>query len=126
MSSTTQIEWTDATWNTEYTALKINARDRADAKERKRENRSGVQDLFTGIEADIQETTIDEIVDEQKALAARDALNILREFGPISFSGLWEILLQAHMLRVTDVKDICVELAKSGAIERTWGGGNRK
>jgi hypothetical protein len=30
------------------------------------------------------------------------------------------------MLRVTNVKDICVDLAKSGAIEQPWGGGTRK
>jgi hypothetical protein len=111
---------------TEYGALKINARDRADAKERKREIKSGSQDLFSGLEADIQETTVDEIVDEQKILASADTLDILREFGPLSFSGLWEMLLQAYMLRVTNVKDICVELAKIGKIETTWGNGTRK
>jgi three-Cys-motif partner protein len=111
---------------TEYNVLKLNARDRADAKERKRESRSGSSDLFSGLDADIQETTIDEIVEEQKTLASQEVLNILREFGPISFSGLWEIILQAYMLRVTNVKDICVDLAKTGAIEQPWGGGTRK
>ena len=108
---------------TEYNVL---TRDRADAKERKRESRSGSSDLFSGLDADVQETTIDEIVEEQKTLASQDVLNILREFGPISFSGLWEIILQAYMLRVTNVKDICVDLAKTGAIEQPWGGGTRK
>jgi hypothetical protein len=111
---------------TEYNVLKLNARDRADAKERKRESRSGSSDLFSGLDADVQETTIDGIVEEQKTLASQDVLNILREFGPISFSGLWEIILRAYMLRVTNVKDICVDLAKSGAIEQPWGGGTRK
>jgi three-Cys-motif partner protein len=111
---------------TEYNVLKLNARDRADAKERKRESRSGSSDLFSGLDADVQETTIDEIVEEQKTLASQEVLNILLEFGPISFSGLWEIILQAYMLRVTNVKDICVVLAKSGAIEQPWGGGTRK
>jgi len=54
---------------TEYNALKLNARDRADAKERKREVKTGSADLFSGLDADIQEATIDEIVEEQKALA---------------------------------------------------------
>jgi three-Cys-motif partner protein len=111
---------------TEYEALKINARDRADAKERKRENESGSSDLFSGLDADIQETTIDEIVEEQKALAAHDVVKFLSEFGPIHFSKIWAMLLQAHMLRVTNVKDICVGLAKIGKIENTWGGGTRK
>jgi hypothetical protein len=30
------------------------------------------------------------------------------------------------MLRETNVKDICVTLAKDGRIENTWGSGNRK
>lgn len=110
----------------EYNALKLNARDRADAKERQRENRSGSPDLFSGLEADIQETSIDEIVEDQKALASSDILNILHEFGPISFSGLWEMILQAYMLRVTNVKDICVDLAKRGVIEQVWGSRIRK
>jgi hypothetical protein len=36
------------------------------------------------------------------------------------------MILQAHMLRVTNVKDICVDLARRGTIEQPWGGGNRK
>jgi three-Cys-motif partner protein len=110
----------------EYDALKINARDRADAKERKRENKSGSPDLFSGLDADIQETTIDEIVEEQKALASHDILKFLGELGPIPFSKVWPIILQAYMLRVTNVKDICVDLAKVGKIDNTWGGGTRK
>ncbi len=106
--------------------MKINARDRADAKERKRENKSGSPDLFSGLDADIQETTIDEIAEEQKALASHDVLKLLGELGPISFSKVWEIILQAYMLRVTNVKDICVDLAKVGKIDNTWGGGTRK
>jgi len=111
---------------TEYNALKLNARDRADAKERKREGQSGSPDLFSGFEADVQVTTIDQIVDEQKALASQEILRILHEFGAMSFSNIWELLLRAYMLRVTNVKDVCVDLAKIGAIENTWGGGNRK
>lgn len=111
---------------TEYNALKLNARDRADAKERKRETKSGSTDLFSGLDANVQETTIDEIVEEQKTLASDDILNILHEFGPIPFAGLWEMILQAYMLRVTNVKDICVDLAKRGAIERPWSSGTRK
>jgi hypothetical protein len=111
---------------TEYNALRINARDRADAKERKRENKSGSHDLFSGLDADIQETTIDEIVEEQKALASQDVLKYLRELGPMYFSKVWVLLLQAHMLRVTNVKDICVDLASIGEIDNTWGDGTRK
>jgi hypothetical protein len=30
------------------------------------------------------------------------------------------------MLRETNVKDVCVELAKRGKIENSWGAGGRK
>jgi three-Cys-motif partner protein len=50
---------------TEYDALRIHARDRADAKERRRENKSGSSDLFAGLDADVQESSIDDIVEEQ-------------------------------------------------------------
>jgi hypothetical protein len=111
---------------TEYSALKANARDRANAKERKRESRSATPDLFSGLDADIQETTIDEIVEEQKALASHNIVEVLHESGAISFLKMCEILLQVYMLRVTNIKDICVELADEGKIERTWTGKARK
>jgi len=110
----------------EYGALRVNARDRAEAKERKREDKSGSPDLFAGLDADVQESTLDDIVEEQKTLASEELLAIIQEFGPMSFSSVWAILLRAHMLRVTNVKDICVDLAKAGKIENTWGSGNRK
>ncbi len=111
---------------TEYRALQANARDRANAKERKREDKTGSPDLFAGMDADVQELTIDDIVKEQKALASKDLLAVLQQFGPAHFSHVWTVLLQGYMLRVTNVKDICVDLAKDGKIENTWGGGNRK
>jgi hypothetical protein len=110
----------------EYAALRVNARDRADAKERRRENKSGSSDLFSGLDADIQESTIDDIVEEQKSLARDVILKTLRELGPVRFSDLWAMLLQAYMLRITNVKDMCIALAKTEEIENTWGGGNRK
>jgi three-Cys-motif partner protein len=111
---------------TEYDALRVNARDRADAKERRREHKSGSSDLFSGLDAEIKESTIDEIVKEQKLLARDALLKALHELGPVSFSDVWSMLLQAYMLRVTNVKDICIALAKAGIIENSWGGGNRK
>ena len=92
----------------------------------KRPRTSGIANLFRDFDADVQETTIDEIVEEQKALAAQETLKMLRERGSRSFVNIWETILRGHMLRVTNVKDICVHLAKAGLIENTWGGGNRK
>jgi hypothetical protein len=83
-------------------------------------------DLFSGHHAQIQETTIDQIVEEQKALASPDLLATVWVNGPLRFSVLVARLLQTYMLRETNIKDICVALAKAGRIENTWGGGNRK
>ena len=74
----------------------------------------------------MQELSIDEIVEEHKALASEDLFVLLKELGPISFSRVWALLLEPYMLRVTNVKDICVALAKAGKIKNSWGGGNRK
>ena len=62
---------------------------------------------------------------EQKELASKDLMNMLSQFG-LDFSLVWTALLQTYMLRVTNVKDLCVDLAKAGKIKNTWGGGNRK
>jgi hypothetical protein len=51
---------------------------------------------------------------------------ILTLNGPSHFSKVVVELLQAYMLRENNVKDICVDLAKAGKIENTWGGGGRK
>ena len=110
---------------TEYAALRAHARERSGAKERKREGKSGSFDLFAGMDADVQESTIDEIVDEQKTLASAELTAVLQQ-GPLPFSAVVVRLLQAYMLRETNVKDICVALSKAGKIENTWGSGNRK
>jgi len=44
----------------------------------------------------------------------------------IVFVGILDAMLQAFMLRETNIKDVCVELAKKGEIENTWGTGGRK
>jgi three-Cys-motif partner protein len=112
--------------DTEYVALRAHARDRAVAKERQREDKSGSPDLFAHLYADIEESKIDDIVEEQKALASDDLIPTLRQHGPLQFSRVVVRLLQAYILRETNVKDVCVDLAKAGKIENTWGGGNRK
>jgi len=81
--------------------------------------------LFQGHHADVQEATIDTIVSEQKKLASADLFATLQQ-GPLPFSEVVIRLLEPYMLRETNVKDICVELAATGKIEKTWGGGNRK
>jgi three-Cys-motif partner protein len=112
--------------NTEYEALREHVRNRANAKEKLREEQSRTGDLFSGHEAEVQEATLDEIIDEQKTLASTDLMMLLALHGPLGFSNVVVTLLQPYMLRETNVTDICVGLAEAGKIENTWGGGNRK
>jgi three-Cys-motif partner protein len=111
---------------TEYEALREHVRNRANAKERIREQKTGAMDLFAGHDAEVQEATLDEIVEAQKALATADLLETLARRGPDRFAVVVTGLLQAYMLRETNIKDICIELAKAGRIDNTWGGGTRK
>jgi three-Cys-motif partner protein len=110
----------------EYDALREQARNRANAKERKQEQRSAMADMFSGHEADVQEETIDEIVEAQKTLAATYLLEFLSNGHALKFSQVVDILLQSFILRETNVKDICVTLEKERRIEKTWGPGNKK
>lgn len=110
----------------EYGALKAHAKGRATAKERKREMRTGTADLFAEEAAERQEATIDEIVADQKKLAGETVLKTLAAFGPMQFTQVVDVVLQVHMLRETNVKDLCVALARTGQVQNTWGKGNRK
>ncbi|HJT42372.1 MAG TPA: three-Cys-motif partner protein TcmP [Rhizomicrobium sp.] len=111
--------------DTEYAALREHEKNRSDASERKRAEKSGTIDLFTSFHAEVREATIDSIVEEHKARASERLLTVLRR-APLKFSQIIDGLLKAFMLRETNVKDICVALAKDGKIENSWGSGNHK
>jgi three-Cys-motif partner protein len=110
----------------EYDALRKHAKNRANAMEAQREERLNISDMFADHQAELSEATVDEIVSEQKELATERILELLTQLGPLKFSRVVAGLLQPFMLRETNVKDICVDLAKAGRIENVWGGGNRK
>ena len=110
----------------EYTALRVHARARSAAMTRKRQARSGTMELFANLDADHHEASIDEIVAEQKVLAKERLLEMLGEAASRRFANVADAIMQPFMLRETNVKDMCVELAREGKIENTWGGGARK
>ena len=111
---------------TEYDALRQHERNRANARERKREARTGIVDMFAGHQATVKESSLDDIVEEQCALASSQLIDIISKEGSLCFDRVLAQLLEEFMLRETDVKDLCVMLAKQGRIENTWGRGNRK
>jgi three-Cys-motif partner protein len=110
----------------EFKALKEHARNRSAAMTRKREDRDGMFELFADFEADRKEASVEDIVTEQKELAKAMLLQMTATHRPHKFSKVADTLMQAFMLRETNIKDVCVELAREGIIRNTWGGGNRK
>lgn len=113
--------------DTEYKALKQQAADRAAAMERKREAESGSADMFAGMDAAIRTEGVDEFVSREKAEAEEYILGLLAENGgEMPFSAVWFAVLQDFVLRVPNVKDVCVALARAGKIQNTWGKGNVK
>lgn len=53
-------------------------------------------------------------------LAAEDLVTTIKEFGPVSFKQAVVNLQQAYMLRETNIKDICCELADARVLEPNW------
>lgn len=112
--------------NIEYDALREHEKSRAKARARKREEKFGIADMFGSEDVQLQEMTIDEVIYRQMDLASSYLVDLLSRNGSLKFSSVVVQLLQPFMLRETNVKDLCVDLAKAGRIENTWGGGNRK
>ena len=111
---------------TEYDALRLHSRNRAAAKERDRQERTRTSDMFAEDHATVKEISIDERVEEQAKTASTTLLELLEGHGDVRFEQILTEMLEMYMLRETNVKDICVKLAKAGKIENTWGKGNRK
>ena len=110
----------------EYRALREHERSRSLAKSKKREENSGMVDLFTTHQAKLKEATFDELVEEQKQLASTLLELFLVGRSKVKFKFVVAHVLQAYMLRETNVKDICVSLAEAGKLENTWGARPRK
>lgn len=110
----------------EYRALKEHARNRSAAKARAREAKWKSGELFAEFDADVQASSIDDLVKIQKSAAQDHLLALLESVGPLRFTSVVDRLLEAFMLRETNVKDICVELSKQGLVTRTWGPAPRK
>jgi hypothetical protein len=111
---------------TEYFALREHAKNRAGARVRQKEERTGTVDFFAEHHANVQESTIDDLVEEAKAAATIELLTLLSEHKVLPFNWIVSRFLQSHMLRETNLKDVCVDLARRRIIENTWGSGNRK
>ena len=126
MYATKHLEGLKVFRKTEYDALRQHERNRANARERIRETRTGIVDMFAGHQATVKESSLDEIIEEQCVLASARLIEITSREGSVRFDRVLVGLLEEFMLRETNVKDLCVMLAKRGKIKNTWGKGNRK
>ena len=102
----------------EANALKAYDRDRISAKLRKRSERTNMDDLFA--DDDTDPITYDEVVAREKKSAEEASCALLEARASIPFDELCATLLEAFMIRVTHVKDICVSLYKAGLINKNW------
>lgn len=111
----------------EYKALRQHAKNRSAAMTRKRDERANTASLFADFEAEQKEASIDNLVDEQKVLADQMLCQMLSAApNGIQFVFIVDALLQSFILRETNVKDVCVNLAKRGLVAKNWGGGTSK
>jgi len=103
----------------EYKALREHDRNRAVAKDRKALTTTGQTTLFASEFHD--DRTIEQEIAGQQAAAKSFVLERLANCGDrMRFSQLITLVLEPFMLRTTNVKDVCVELANTGKIENTW------
>jgi three-Cys-motif partner protein len=110
----------------EHAALKGHEKRRAKAKQQKKSERTGMTDLFSA-QPMPDDNSLEELVDRIRAEATSWTYAYLSDHGPMKFDDLCTAMLQEFMLRVTDVKDICVALAAEGTIVDTWAAeGKRK
>lgn len=93
---------------------------RLDSRLAKVEASSGQAQMFTAVDLDATATLKAERTAELEAAMAwvEQRLKGMR-YGEM-FLDLWPQMLEQFMLRLTDAKDVCAELAKRGIIEPTW------
>ncbi len=104
----------------EYVALRDHDRRRSQAKMVIFEQKTGQQDMFATGGLTFPDP-INTLVAAQHQQAKAWLVAHLKESPKAPrFSEVWQTILPAFVLRVTDVKDICVELAKDGIIRTPW------
>jgi three-Cys-motif partner protein len=111
---------------TEYDALRLHARNRALAKDRKRQEGTGIVDLFANHQADVSEASIDDVVAGEVKKATEYIKQLIVQHRKLQFTALVDAALETFVLRETNVKDICVALSKEKLILNSWGDGRRK
>lgn len=104
----------------EARALRKYEQSRTGAKISKREQRSGMADLF-GASSQPEDTTVVEEVEQFKQDAKPFVIDLVETAGnALPFRKVRTSVMKVFRLRETDVKDVCVSLAEEGRIKTTW------
>jgi three-Cys-motif partner protein len=104
----------------EYVALREHDRRRSQAKIALSEKKTGQLDMLAAAGLTLPDP-IDGLIAEQRQQAkSRLIAHLKRSPKATPFFKVCEAILQVFVLRVTDVKDICVELANQGVIKAPW------
>ncbi|OSJ37158.1 hypothetical protein BSZ19_00640 [Bradyrhizobium japonicum] len=103
----------------EYSALKSHEIVRAIAKKDRTERRTG-QGVLLGPDVMLGSRILEtQVADEREKAIAWLEQKILGGYVG-NFKELWSVLLEKHVLRIADVKDLCVDLAMRKQIADTW------
>lgn len=104
----------------EFSAMKAHGMRRHEAKRAIREAATGQIDIFAM--AGLAPSPPIEAQVKAFRLAAKDWLleKLHRERRAFPFKAVWQAMIETFMLRKTDAKQVCAELAKEGLIANTW------
>jgi three-Cys-motif partner protein len=104
----------------EFSAMKAHGLRRHEAKQAIKEAATGQADIFASVE--FAPPPLIEAQVKGYRLVAKDWLlqKLRRERRAFPFKAVWQAMIETFMLRKTDAKQVCAELAKEGLIENTW------
>jgi three-Cys-motif partner protein len=104
----------------EFDALKGHEKVRVQEKVETKKKKTGQEELFKGEDV-LQNQSIISVVRANCRKAKAWITSHLRERkAPVRFESLCTMVLEQFMLRETDVKNICVDLANEGVIKVPW------
>ncbi|KKB07142.1 hypothetical protein VE25_19085 [Devosia geojensis] len=104
----------------EFSAMRAHGMHRHEAKQALREAATGTLDMFAmaGFQSPLP---IEAQVKGYRTEAREWLLDQLRTEGrAFPFSAVWQAMIETFMLRRTDARQVCAELAKEGLIANTW------
>ena len=104
----------------EFSAMKAHGMHRYESKQALKEAATGQTDIFAM--AGFQPPPPIEAQVKTYRAAARDWLidQLETEGKAFPFWAVWQAMIETFMLRKTDAKQVCAELAKEGVIKNTW------